>query len=85
MTVTALARRERGFGARLWGSLVAFFGAVTGVAPHILHHAGPLAGAALFAGFSSVVVAPRLTDSDEPPATPIEQPQDHRHHPERAK
>ena len=128
VTVTALARRERGFGARLWGSLVAFFGAVTGVAPHILHHAGPLAGAALFAGFggqvlffalglalspllfklyrrfgtllapavavvafaaiftfSSVVVAPRLTDSDEPPATPIEQPQDHGHHPERAK
>lgn len=125
-TATALARHERGFGARLWGGIVAFFGVVTGVAPHVLHHVGPLAGAALLAGFggqvlffalglalsaplllklyrrfgtlaapavavvafaaiftfSSVVVAPRLTDSDESPATPIEQPQDHGHHPE---
>ena len=125
-TVTALAGRERGFAARLWGGVVACFGAVTGVAPHVLHHAGPLAGAALFAGFggqviffavgltlsaplllrlyrrfgtlvapavavvafaavftfSSVVVAPRLTDSDESPTTPIEQPQDHGHHPD---
>ena len=126
MTATALAGRERRFGARLWGGVVAFFGVVTGVAPHVLHHVGPLAGAALLAGFggqvlffalglalsvplllklyrrfgtllapavavvafaaiftfSSVVVAPRLTDSDEP-ATPIEQPQDHGHHPEK--
>lgn len=126
MTATALARRARGFGARLWGGVAAFFGVVTGVAPHVLHHAGPLAGAALLSGFggqvlffalglvlstpfllklhrrfgtlaapavavaafaavfsfSSVVVAPRLTDGDESPATPIEQPQDDGHHPE---
>ena len=125
-TATALAQHERAFGARLWGGIVAFFGVVTGVAPHVLHHVGPLAGAALLAGFggqvlffalglalsaplmlklyrrfgtllapavavvafaaiftfSSVVVAPRLTDSDESPTTPIEQPQDHGHHPE---
>ena len=125
---TVPALHERGVGARLWGGVVAFFGVVTGVAPHVLHHVGPLAGAALLAGFggqvlffalglalsvplllrlyrrfgtliapavavvafaaiftfSSVVVAPRLTDSDELPATPIEQPQrqDHGHHPE---
>ena len=123
---TALARHERGFGARLWGGIVAFFGVVTGVAPHVLHHVGPLAGAALLAGFagqvlffalglvlsvplllklyrrfgtlvapavavvafaaiftfSSVVVAPLLTDSDESPATPIEQPHEDGHHPE---
>jgi hypothetical protein len=120
------ARHERGFGARLWGGIVAFFGAVTGVAPHVLHHVGPLAGAALLAGFagqvlffvlglalsvplllklyrrfgtllapaiavvafaavftfSSVVVAPRLTGTDESPATPIEQPHEDGHHPE---
>ena len=125
MTATALAPHERGLGGRLWGGTVAFFGVATGVAPHVLHHVGPLAGAALLAGFggqvlffalglvlsvplllklyrrfgtlvapavavlafaaiftfSSVVVAPRLTDSDESPATPIEQPQDHGHHP----
>ena len=41
---------------------------------------GVVAFAASFT-FSSVVVAPRLTDSDAP-ATTIEQPQDHGHHPE---
>jgi hypothetical protein len=125
-TVAAPVGRERGFGAQLWGGVVAFFGAVTGVAPHVLHHVGPLAGAALLAGFagqvlffvvglalsvplllklyrrfgtllapaiavvafagvftfSSVVVAPLLTDSDESPATPIEQLHDDGHHPE---
>ena len=125
-TATVLAGRERGFAARLWGGVVAFFGVVTGIAPHVLHHVGPLAGAALLAGFagqalffalglalsvplllklyrrfgtllapaiavvafaavftfSSVVVAPRLTGTDESPATPIEQPQDHGHHPQ---
>ena len=125
-TAAAPVGRERGFGARVWGGVVAFFGAVTGVAPHVLHHVGPLAGAALFAGFggqvlffvlglalsaplllklyrrfgtliapavavvafaaiftfSSVVVAPRLTGTEESPATPIEQPRGHGHHPE---
>ncbi len=115
-----------GLGARLWGGIVAFVGVVTGVAPHVLHHVGPLAGAALLGGFggqvlffalgmalsvplllrlyrrfgtlvapavavvafaavftfSSVVVAPLLTSSDDSPATPTEQPQGHGgHHP----
>ncbi len=35
---------------RVWGALVAIWGAVTGLAPHVLHHVGPLAGAALLAG-----------------------------------
>lgn len=30
--------------------LAAGWGAVTGIAPHVLHHVGPLAGAALLAG-----------------------------------
>ena len=114
------------FGSRLWGGIVAFFGVVTGVASHVLHHVGPLAGAALFAGFggqvlffilglalsvplllrlfhrfgtllapavavvafagiftfSSVVVGPLLTGSNESPVTPIEQRHDDGHHPE---
>lgn len=53
-TVTAL--HERGVGARLWGGVVAVFGVVTGVAPHVLHHVGPLAGAALLAGFGGQVL-----------------------------
>lgn len=36
--------------ARAWGVILAAWGAVTGIAPHVLHHVGPLAGAALLAG-----------------------------------
>lgn len=32
------------------GALVAVWNAATGAAPHVLHHVGPLAGAALLAG-----------------------------------
>ncbi len=35
---------------RLWGAVVAAWGAVIGLLPHVLHHIGPLAGAALLAG-----------------------------------
>jgi hypothetical protein len=42
---------RRRLGARLWGAVVAAWGVFTGVAPHVLHHVGPLAGAALLAGF----------------------------------
>ncbi|HEU4689376.1 MAG TPA: hypothetical protein VFS23_13470 [Vicinamibacterales bacterium] len=105
--------------------MLAFVGVVTGVASHVLHHVGPLAGAALFAGFagqafffilglglsvplllrlyqrfgtlvapavavatfaaiftfSSVVVAPLITGTDESPATPLEQRHGDGHHP----
>lgn len=35
---------------RTWSALVAVWGAFIGLAPHVLHHIGPLAGAALLAG-----------------------------------
>jgi hypothetical protein len=35
---------------RAWMAISTAFGAALGLAPHVLHHAGPLAGAALFAG-----------------------------------
>jgi hypothetical protein len=44
----AVARR---LGARVWGSVLVAWAVVSGVAPHVLHHVGPLAGAALLAGF----------------------------------
>jgi hypothetical protein len=54
MTVlTEAARREpvyRRAWRRTWAGLVAAWGAVIGLAPHVLHHVGPLAGAALLAG-----------------------------------
>jgi hypothetical protein len=46
----------RRFGARVWGAVVAGWGVVTGIAPHVLHHAGPLAGAALLAGFGGKAI-----------------------------
>jgi hypothetical protein len=42
---------RRGLGARLWGGVGAGWAVLTGVAPRVLHHVGPQAGAALVAGF----------------------------------
>ncbi len=39
-----------GWMSRLRHLLTAAWGAVTGIAPHVLHHVGPLAGAAVLAG-----------------------------------
>jgi hypothetical protein len=36
--------------SRLGAAILAVWGVVIGVAPHVLHHVGPLAGAALLAG-----------------------------------
>lgn len=45
------ARRVQSRGSpRVWNGLVGVWGAVTGIAPHALHHVGPLAGTALVAG-----------------------------------
>ena len=43
-------RKRRGWLARAGAASSAAVGVVTGAAPHVLHHAGPLAGAALLAG-----------------------------------
>lgn len=47
---------SRSFRARTWGILVAAWGGFTGVLPHVLHHVGPLAGAALLAGAGGQVI-----------------------------
>jgi hypothetical protein len=43
-------RRLSAAAARIWSGVLAVWGVVTGLAPHVLHHVGPLAGAALLAG-----------------------------------
>ena len=48
MTTAAVERRS--LGSRTWAALVAGWGAFVGLLPHVLHHVGPLAGAALLAG-----------------------------------
>jgi len=44
------AAHPRSIMRRAWLAISSALGAVLGLAPHVLHHAGPLAGAALFAG-----------------------------------
>lgn len=41
---------------RLRAGVAAFAAGVLGVAPHVLHHVGPLAGAAVFAGSGGTVL-----------------------------
>ena len=45
-----LPRRPRSLVARAHAALGSLLAAVLGVAPHVLHHAGPLAGAAILGG-----------------------------------
>jgi hypothetical protein len=46
----------RSISRRLWLGLSAVWAAITGLLPHILHHAGPLAGAALFVGLGGTLL-----------------------------
>ncbi len=48
MTVVAVPHRS--MRERAWEGILAAWGAFTGLLPHVLHHVGPLAGAALLAG-----------------------------------
>lgn len=58
VTTAAITRsaEPRGLRQRAWVALSSFGAAVLGLAPHVLHHAGPLAGAALFAGVAGSLV-----------------------------
>lgn len=49
-TAVAVAPARPGLGSRLRAGLLAVWATVTGAAPHVLHHVGPLAGTALAAG-----------------------------------
>ena len=57
--LTEVASREtfyRRASRRAWAGLVAAWGAFIGLAPHVLHHVGPLAGAALLAGTAGTLL-----------------------------
>ena len=51
-----LAIPRRGAAGRLWSALLAAWGVFIGLLPHVLHHVGPLAGAALLAGAGGTVL-----------------------------
>ena len=48
--MTSIALERTSFVGRVWAAVLAAWGAFIGLLPHVLHHAGPLAGAALLAG-----------------------------------
>lgn len=48
--MSAVAVSRRSLRERAWEGVLAVWGAFTGLLPHVLHHVGPLAGAALLAG-----------------------------------
>jgi hypothetical protein len=51
--------RGPSLGGKLRGALLAVWAGVTGAAPHVLHHVGPLAGA--------LAIAPLLAGSERTP------------------
>jgi len=55
MSATAL-ERPRSIAGRAWSAILAAWGAFIGILPHVLHHVGPLAGAALLAGAGGKVL-----------------------------
>jgi len=48
--MTSVALEHPSFAGRVWGGVLAAWGGFIGLLPHVLHHVGPLAGAALLAG-----------------------------------
>lgn len=53
---SATTRRRESLRRRIWTAISGAFAAVLGLLPHVLHHAGPLAGAALFAGIGGTLL-----------------------------
>ena len=50
MSAVAVDVERRTRSGRVWAALGAAWGGLLGLLPHVLHHVGPLAGAALLAG-----------------------------------
>lgn len=50
MSVFVARPERRSLVGRTWAVIAAAWGVVLGALPHVLHHVGPLAGAALLAG-----------------------------------
>lgn len=52
----AAAERPRSIVDRAWSAILAAWGVFIGILPHVLHHVGPLAGAALLGGAGGTVL-----------------------------
>lgn len=54
--VAEVALTRRRVAARIWSGVLAVWGGFIGLVPHVLHHVGPLTGAALLAGAGGTVL-----------------------------
>ena len=54
--MTSLTLERPSVAARAWSAVLAVWGGFIGLLPHVLHHVGPLAGAALLAGATGRVL-----------------------------
>ena len=54
--MTSVALERPSLVGRVWGAVLAAWGGFIGLLPHVLHHVGPLAGAALLAGATGRIV-----------------------------
>jgi hypothetical protein len=54
--MTSVALERPSVAGRAWSGAVALWGGFIGLLPHVLHHVGPLAGAALLAGATGRVL-----------------------------
>lgn len=54
--MTSVALERPSLAGRVWGAVLAAWGGFIGLLPHVLHHVGPLAGAALLAGATGRVL-----------------------------
>lgn len=54
--MSEIAYPLRAAAARAWSIVLAIWGGVIGLLPHVLHHVGPLAGAALLAGAGGTIL-----------------------------
>jgi hypothetical protein len=54
--VSTVALERSSLAGRAWSAVLAAWGGFVGLLPHVLHHVGPLAGAALLAGATGRVL-----------------------------
>lgn len=54
--MSAVALERPSFVGRIWGAALAVWSGFIGLLPHVLHHVGPFAGAALLAGASGRIL-----------------------------
>lgn len=55
-TIATAPVQPRSLRGRVWSAILAAWGGFIGLLPHVLHHVGPLAGAALLAGAVGTVL-----------------------------